>query len=138
MKPIEWPQYGVTLRLLTEQRDENGPLTFPFPATADDLRAAGYVPISELEKAQTQAREYALLSAQAQRLYTHALIEIKAVQAERDRLASWRQEVLIHRKITSPPPGNELHAAVAIAETGYRASQPVDSIAEGAREGMGG
>ena len=94
--------------------------------------------IGQQEKVSDQAREYALLLAEAQRLYTHALIEIKAVQAERDRLASWRQEVLIHRKITSPPPGNELHAAVAIAETGYRASQPVDSIAEGAREGMGG
>jgi hypothetical protein len=107
-------------------------------ATPADLAAAGYVPID------VAADEHCARMEMSRELHSHEdeiarlTSELRAVKKERDRLASWRTEVLISRKVYNPPPGNELHAAVAVAEAGYRASQPTDSIAEGAREGMGG
>lgn len=34
-------------------------------------------------------------------------------------LEAWQTEILIHRRVHNPPPGDHLHAAVAIANAGW-------------------
>jgi hypothetical protein len=46
-EPIEWPHYGIRLRLLVEQRSDLGRLADPFPAKHSDLEEAGFTVTAE-------------------------------------------------------------------------------------------